>query len=429
VKGATTALVRRTNLRKAFLAPWHPMVSQISLYCLAYAQHATGMAIHHTTNVVNHHHTIVTPSRDNLPEFTHLFHSMVSRALNVLLMREGFDAPRQIWDSRQTHHLRLLDAEAQFSQLVYDRLNHVAAGLVARPEEMPGFDCHFGRWKAGGHEIEVPDVMFGLDMPRRMTLDLTPTPELYRAYGGQLDPLIYDLQRATRVGARELNRARRRPVRGASEVLRIHPWDEPATLPARGGERVPTFKIGAGGFVGKKGRIRAAKEVTAFRAAHDAALTKWRKGDRGAVFPFATYEMRRLHGASSEVASEDLFLTAEGPTLDEVKAELASGHVVRETGFVEATRAALEEEAEAIHEQEELDMVTPKRGATEVALRHRFDKKGPTPREMARSITRRDKRSRPRRDLRVERPERRPPPTSPSTIDAKPPAKDRDPPR
>jgi hypothetical protein len=30
--GATTALVRRTTLREAFLAPWDPMVEQIYLY-------------------------------------------------------------------------------------------------------------------------------------------------------------------------------------------------------------------------------------------------------------------------------------------------------------------------------------------------------------------------------------------------------------
>jgi hypothetical protein len=31
VSGATTSLVRRTTLRKAFLAPWHPLVNQIIL--------------------------------------------------------------------------------------------------------------------------------------------------------------------------------------------------------------------------------------------------------------------------------------------------------------------------------------------------------------------------------------------------------------
>ena len=38
VRGGTIAVDRRTTLRKAFLAPWHPMVQQIFLYALADAQ-------------------------------------------------------------------------------------------------------------------------------------------------------------------------------------------------------------------------------------------------------------------------------------------------------------------------------------------------------------------------------------------------------
>ena len=47
VPEATIAISRRCNLRKAFLAPWHPLVSQIWLYALAWAQKKTGVAIHH----------------------------------------------------------------------------------------------------------------------------------------------------------------------------------------------------------------------------------------------------------------------------------------------------------------------------------------------------------------------------------------------
>ena len=48
VDGATTAISRRTTLRKAFLGPWHPMVQQIWLYALAYAQRKCDVAVHHT---------------------------------------------------------------------------------------------------------------------------------------------------------------------------------------------------------------------------------------------------------------------------------------------------------------------------------------------------------------------------------------------
>ena len=60
VRGATVALCRRTNFRKAFLAPWHEEVADIWLYSLALAQQRTKVAIHQTTLVLNHHHTEVT---------------------------------------------------------------------------------------------------------------------------------------------------------------------------------------------------------------------------------------------------------------------------------------------------------------------------------------------------------------------------------
>src|SRR5262245_50044578 len=46
VRGATMALSRRTNFRKAMLAPWHQLVDRIWWYSLAWAQQRTGVAVH-----------------------------------------------------------------------------------------------------------------------------------------------------------------------------------------------------------------------------------------------------------------------------------------------------------------------------------------------------------------------------------------------
>jgi hypothetical protein len=69
VPGATTAITRRTTLRKAFLAPWYPGVKKAWLYAMALAQSHTRVAIHHATLVVNHHHVTGTPEDDQLPLF------------------------------------------------------------------------------------------------------------------------------------------------------------------------------------------------------------------------------------------------------------------------------------------------------------------------------------------------------------------------
>ncbi len=84
VSGATTAITRRTTLRKAFLGPWDPMVQQCWLYALADAQRHTEAAVHH-----------------------------------------GFDG-------RDPHYQRLRDEASQAVRLVYDHTNCVAAGLVER---------------------------------------------------------------------------------------------------------------------------------------------------------------------------------------------------------------------------------------------------------------------------------------------------------
>ncbi len=129
VPGATTAITRRTTLRKAFLAPWHPGVEQAWLYSLALAQRHTGVAVHHATRVITHNHLTVTPERDNLPCFTRMFHHELSCALNTLLARQRYDQPGELFDGR-AHMMRLCADAAQSTQLIYEHLNPVAAGAA-----------------------------------------------------------------------------------------------------------------------------------------------------------------------------------------------------------------------------------------------------------------------------------------------------------
>ena len=96
------------------------------------AQRVSGVELHHSTIVVNHHHTDFTPTKDNVPEFTRRFHRDVSCGVNQLLIHERYDAPGYLFDARQPHCMRLLDAEAQGAHLTYGYINNVTAGLVRR---------------------------------------------------------------------------------------------------------------------------------------------------------------------------------------------------------------------------------------------------------------------------------------------------------
>jgi len=176
VPGATTAITRRTTLRKGFLAPWDPRVQQAWLYSLADAQRNTDVAVHHSNLVIDHHHTNVTPASDNLPEFVRRLHHDVSCSLNTLLTLERYDAPRELFDGRSAHYMRLLDAPAQASHLIYEYLNCVAAGLVDRPEHMPGYGFDFELWLVGHLDVRRPDFYFKHDRPEVMRMEVTPPP-------------------------------------------------------------------------------------------------------------------------------------------------------------------------------------------------------------------------------------------------------------
>ncbi len=409
VAGATTALVRRTTLRKAFLAPWDPMVEQIWLYALADAQRETDVDVHFSGLFVTHHHTDVTPTTNNLPEFTRRFHRDLSCGLHTLLCEHKYDAPHELLDDRSTHWTRLVDAPAQASRLVYDAVNAVAAGLVARPEDMPLRFLDFGLWKGGYIEVERPPLYFAKSRPRSLRLRLTPTPLLYRAFGGDVDALIFHMRRLTRDAVKALRAARAGPVLGAKGVRRLHPWDEPRTLRESGPTPHRTFRIGASDILGRRRRIAAAVEVRDFRRGHHATRVARRDGDLEARYPFGTYAAHVHRGEPVDDVDEAALIAAPGPLLSDVEAELADARVsadnVRDETrhLARAVRETFEDEAGAIAEDAHLDLATTVRVPLDRAVgddvtdprapavvRRRFDKKH---REAARRIiTLRDRR-------------------------------------
>lgn len=113
-------------------------------------------------------------------------------------MREPYDAPWELRGDHQTHSMRLLDPEAQASRLIYEALNPCAAGLVQRPAHRPMRAIDFRLWKRGFIEVERAPLYFGTDRPEHLKLYLTPPPLLCRAFGGDLDALVYRLERARR---------------------------------------------------------------------------------------------------------------------------------------------------------------------------------------------------------------------------------------
>jgi hypothetical protein len=389
VPGATMALTRRTTLRKAFLAPWNPLVEQCWLYSLAGAQHATGIAVHHSVLNVSHHHTNVTPRDTNLPDFKRRFHRDLSCSLHTLLCRHRYDAPREIFDDRPTHTMRLLDAESQARHLVYERVNPVAAGLVAHPSHMPMGQLDFGLWRRGYVEVERPPVYFGADRPDGLRLLLTPPPLLYDAFGGDIDAIIYHLTKLTDEAVQRIRRSSAREPLGARALRRMHPWSEPRTLRESGGERVPSFRVGVAGPEGVQQAIAAALDVRRFRRESRAAFLARRSGEASFRFPFGTYAAREHHGAPVEPAPHlDAVVTRPGPVLQDSARSATS---VARAGFVDDVRALVDADVvELCSHIDQAPVVDDEQGESESVM-HRFEKRSTTVEHIERIVVLRDR--------------------------------------
>lgn len=366
VRGGTYALTKRTAFRKAFLAPWDPLVIQTWLYVLAGAQHRSGVSIHHTMLNVTHHHTsVTTPSDANLPRFTEYAHREMSKAMNALLSARRYEAPGQLFEDRQTHQMRLLDAPACMSHITYERLNGVAAGLVDKPEHMPGCRFDYGLWRGRPLIIKRPPIYFNprtTEAERELHFEVDPL--TFLEFQGDLDAIVYHYRHIERLGVQAFRKARTTRVLGAKRLRRIHPYNEPTTSRESGRTVIPTFKVGARGVTGRVIRVRSCQEVTAFRVAHADAQSARRKGDV-AAFPAGTYKMRVEHGVDVAECGPDALVTAPGRTLEEVVDALGQRVVTTTSTTPEQVAHAFAEEATGILVEDEISFASL--GVTEVS--------------------------------------------------------------
>lgn len=383
------------------------MVMQTWLFVLAGAQQRTRVSIHHTMLNVTHHHTSVTTQEANLPAFTEYVHREMSKALGVLLAEQRYEAPEQIFEDRQTHQMRLLDAPACMSHITYERLNGVAAGLVQQPGQMP--DCRFdyGLWRGQPLTIKRPPFYFNpktTEPERELHFEVDPL--TFLEFSGDLDSIIHHYRRAERSAVASFRRARTFPVLGAKRLRRIHPYDEPRSKRKAHRGVIPTFKLGARGVTGRTQRILACKEVTAFRRAHSEA-NRARRDCEEAVFPAGTYKMRVAHNVSVAEPGLDAIVTAPGLTLDDVADVLQTSTLRARSGAPQEVTAAFAEEAEELLATDRMSFLPAEahdRVESEVEVRHQHEQRRAS--GSARIIVLRDsRRGRPRKPKGREPPE------------------------
>ena len=316
VGGSTLAVTRRCNERKLLWTPSGPAVSNGYLWSLAKMQRAEKVEVHHACLMPNHAHETITPTAEtNLGEALRLLHRESARFLQEDLLARGYDAPQAVWDKRQTHAMHLVDVGAQNEWILYEHLNVVEAGLVARVEDYPGLVTPLSLLKGGVVPVPRPEVYTSRSEPREMELVITPTPEQRRLYGEDLEGLSYWMEKAAARRERQLQREREaagRRVIGAERLRRIHPFSEPATPRERRGRRAPRFKVGRGFEESARRALveQLVNEDAHFQLEHAEAKQRWVEGDRNVEFPFGTLQMVTEHGAAMAEVRDGAVLCA-----------------------------------------------------------------------------------------------------------------------
>jgi hypothetical protein len=194
------------------------------------------------------------------------------------------------WAAEPCNVVRLVTDDDVADKIAYVAANPVAAGLVMRPQEWPGFVA----WEEKVFVATRPMEYFRKDgtCPAELTLAVE-APTLRdeergtETWSDRIARRISSSVEAAHRAIRQAGRAfmGREAVLAASFAQRAASYEEKRWI-------IPTFAARLG-FV--RERLRQAERH--FRARYRVALERWRSGRRDAVFPFGTWGMRVVHAA------------------------------------------------------------------------------------------------------------------------------------
>ncbi len=283
VPGATYLITRRCYQRTFRLRP-SPVTNAIVLYCLAWALSKTGVVLHATCFMSNHHHLVVTDVRGVLPDFLRELHRSIAKALNA---SQG--QWENLWSAEQTGVVRLGTQEDILAKMAYVVGNPVEAGLVERPEQWPGVIL----WGDCVLNAPRPDDYFDPLGSAPASLKLRVAPPARAGESASRGRLWQQsVKRAVaervawawrRVRAEGVVFLGREAVLAQSFIKRAHSYEV---------KREPIPRVVAKDPLVRRALWRVEK---AFRAAYRVALEKWRLGLRHVSFPTGTWLMRVHH--------------------------------------------------------------------------------------------------------------------------------------
>ena len=279
IAGQVTALSRRCH-RRCFHTRPDATMNAIAAYAFACAAQSYGIEIHAIMVMSNHVHLIITDVKGRRSDFMRDAMSAISKARN-----RDLDRSDTFWDGSQFGSTVLLDRDAEERSLVYTFLNPVAADLVERVEEWPGFmirPCDWGKTI----RIPKPNVYFGPKSPDFVELTPTRPP----GYGDASDEeLQAHFEELIEEGEQELIRERKREKRRVLDVKRVlamDPFSSPSTRAPRG-KISPRFASKNAALL-----VAAIAQHRAFLKAYDSERQRWLKGKKRIEFPCGTVWLR-----------------------------------------------------------------------------------------------------------------------------------------
>lgn len=282
IEGRYWLLTRRCVERKELLHPDDP-TNEAFTYCLAEAVQRTDVEVMGYVAMSNHYHAVVRDPQGQLPKFMEHLNKFTARVLNKKLKRLGI-----YWEAEPAGAAHLVQASDVMRKLLYTLMNPVAANLVERVADWPGA-CSYDA-SLSGKPIEVARPRFYFrqtgKMPERLSLNLTRPPGFAHltdeGWARHLEAVVTLEEERFR---RE-RFAQGRTVLGREAVLAASPFDVPKT-PAPSGQLRPEVAC-----KNRAVRIRALKDLKAFRCAHEVARLKVVAKEFDVVFPHGTYKMR-----------------------------------------------------------------------------------------------------------------------------------------
>jgi putative transposase len=278
----TTYLVTRRCAQRQYLLRPSKLTSQVFLYLLAVGAQRYRIDVHAYCVMSNHYHLVVTDPAAQLPLLLQFMDGLTGRALNALHgRREAF------WGPDSYSAVALVEPQDMVDKAAYTLANPVVAGLVKAGRRWPGLWSKPELIGAEARVVQRPSHFFDSkgSLPESVTFQLTTPPGFTDAesFRAQLrDDLVQREAEAARSVYRFLGVAR---VLAQKVTARPRDTEPLRRLNPRVASR-DRWK-----------RIEALGRLVNFLTDYREALRDWHLGNKQALFPAGTYEMRVTHGA------------------------------------------------------------------------------------------------------------------------------------